>query len=47
MDNEQMKQIEDRLIYIEDVITNFQLDDLLLESLQNEIKELKELIIKK
>lgn len=47
MDTEQIKHIDDRLSYIEDIITNYQLDNLLLESLQNEIKELKELIIKK
>lgn len=47
MNNEDIKYIDDRLSYIEDIITNYQLDNLLLESLQNEINELKELIIKK
>lgn len=44
---EDIKYIDDRLSYIDDIITNYQLDNLLLESLQNELKELKELIIKK
>lgn len=47
MDSEKIKHIEDRLLYIENIILNYDLDNLLLESLQNEIKELKELIIKK
>ena len=47
MDSEQIKHIDDRLSYIENIIVNYDLDNLLLESLQNEIKELKELIIKK
>jgi hypothetical protein len=47
MNNVDMKYIDDRLSYIEDIILNYQLDNLILESLQNEINELKELIIKK
>ena len=47
MNNEDIKYIDDRLSYIDDIITNYDLDNLLLESLQNELKELKELIIKK
>jgi hypothetical protein len=47
MNNDDIKYIDDRLSYIENIITNYQLDNLLLESLQNEINELKELIIKK